>query len=122
MEMRYQYSDIGRLQYQISAANQITAYHTFKGRKKFFLCQNFNKFNLKQKTKSKKLFLIILDHVLGISDIAINHLQKTNFFSASFDNTINYYDYQNCQLLGSLKGHTQPKKKVYCFQDPMTIA
>jgi len=31
MEMSYQYSDIGRLQFQISSANQITAYHSFKG-------------------------------------------------------------------------------------------
>jgi len=44
---------------------------------------------------------------LGVSDIAINHLQKNNLFSASFDHIINSYDYQKCKLLGSLKGHTQ---------------
>lgn len=31
MELNYQYSDIGKLQYQISSANQINAYHSFNG-------------------------------------------------------------------------------------------
>lgn len=31
MELNYQYSNIGKLQYQISNANQINSYHSFKG-------------------------------------------------------------------------------------------
>lgn len=41
-----------------------------------------------------------------MADIAINHLNKNSFFSASYDNNINSYDYQKCKLLGSLKGHS----------------